>query len=135
VDAKISQLKGLQAQITALLAQRDQQQDDQVKSLVKTYSAMKPVNAARIFETMPDTVLIPVAQTMKSDVLAPILAQMNPDTAQKLTVKLANKLTLPDTTSALAPVPPAAAPAAPAAAGTPAAGTAAPPPAGAKPGG
>jgi flagellar motility protein MotE (MotC chaperone) len=65
---------------------------------------------------MPDTVLIPVAQTMKSDVLAPILAQMNPDTAQKLTVKLANRLTLPQTADAPAPVQtaqaaPAAAPA------------------------
>ena len=34
---------------------------------------------------------------MKSDVLAPVLAAMSPDAAQKLTVKLANKLALPDT--------------------------------------
>ena len=42
----------------------------------------------------------PVAQGMKSDVLGQILAKMNPDAAQKLTVKLANKLALPQTAEA-----------------------------------
>ena len=34
---------------------------------------------------------------MKSDTLAPVLAAMNPDAAQRLTVKLASKLVLTDT--------------------------------------
>ena len=46
VDAKIAQLKDLQTQITALLAQRDAAQEKQVAALVKTYSAMKPKKAA-----------------------------------------------------------------------------------------
>ena len=142
VDSKIAQLKALQAQITGLLAQRDAAQEDQIKSLVKTYSAMKPASAARILETMPDNVLIPVAQELKSDVLALILGQMNPDAAQKLTVKLASRLTLPETASALAPpVPPGLAPGVPgpqaqaASAPAPAAAAAAPAATGAKPGG
>jgi flagellar motility protein MotE (MotC chaperone) len=49
VDAKIAQLKSLQTQIAALLAQRDAEQEKQVTALVKTYSAMKPKDAARIF--------------------------------------------------------------------------------------
>jgi flagellar motility protein MotE (MotC chaperone) len=125
VDAKIAQLKQLQAQINALLAQRDQAQKDQIASLVKTYSTMKAKDAARIFNTLPDEVLVPVAQQMKSDVLSLILASMNSDNAKALTVKLASKLTLPQTTDAIAPAPapqlaaltpaPAAAPAAAAA--------------------
>jgi flagellar motility protein MotE (MotC chaperone) len=105
VDAKITQLKVLQSQINALLGQRDQAQEKQLASLVKTYSAMKPKDAARIFGSLNDEVLVPVAQQMKSDVLAPVLAAMNAEQAQKLTVKLANKLTLPDTASAPAPIP------------------------------
>jgi len=105
VDAKITQLKVLQSQINALLGQRDQAQEKQLASLVKTYSAMKPKDAARIFDSLDNDVLVPVAQQMKSDVLAPVLAAMTPEQAQKLTVKLANKLTLPDTASAPAPVP------------------------------
>lgn len=131
VDGKIAALKQLQAQITALLGQRDAAQDAQVKSLVKTYSSMKPKDAARIFDGLSEDVLIPVAQAMKSDALAPVLAAMNPSAAQKLTVKLASKLNLPD--KAVADAPPAAAPAplqtqagatpAPAPAGAPQTGT------------
>jgi len=110
VDGKIAQLKQLQAQINALLVQRDDAQKAQIASLVKTYSTMKAKDAARIFNSLPDEVLVPVAHDMKSDVLALILAGMNADTAKALTVKLANRLTLPQTADAVAPV---AAPAAP----------------------
>jgi flagellar motility protein MotE (MotC chaperone) len=113
VDGKIASLKQLQDKIAELLGQRDVEQEKQVASLVKTYSAMKPRDAARIFENLSDEVLIPVAQAMKSDVLAPVLAAMTPDAAQKLTVKLANRLKLPELAApALAPPVAAAAPAA-----------------------
>jgi flagellar motility protein MotE (MotC chaperone) len=114
VDTKIAQLKTLQTQIAALLAQRDAEQDKQVAVLVKTYGpdGMKPANAAAIFNTLPDDVLIPVAQGMKPADLGAILSKMDPGAAQKLTLKLANKLALPDTAAALAPVP-AATPTAP----------------------
>jgi flagellar motility protein MotE (MotC chaperone) len=98
VDAKVAQLKALQSQISVLLGQRDAAQEKQLASLVKTYSAMKPKDAARIFDSLNEQVLLPVVADMKSDVLAPVLAAMNPEQAQKLTVRLANKLTLPDTT-------------------------------------
>jgi flagellar motility protein MotE (MotC chaperone) len=132
VDTKINQLKQLQAQINNLLVQRDQAQKDQIASLVKTYSTMKAKDAARIFNTLPDEVLVPVAQDMKSDVLSQILASMNSDNAKALTVKLANKLALPQTTDASVPqAPAAAAPGLAAAPATPAA--AAPPDSPAKP--
>jgi len=88
---------------------------------------MKPKDAARIFDSLDNDVLVAVAQQMKSDVLAPVLAAMSPEQAQKLTVKLANKLTLPDTNSAPAPIPAAVL------APPTAAPTAVPPPAAAKP--
>jgi len=122
VDAKIDQLKQLQAQIGKLLVQRDDMQKAQIAALVKTYSTMKPKDAARIFNSLPDEVLVPVAEQMKSDVLALILSNMASDNAKALTVKLANRLALPQTADAAAPVlaantvpTAAAAPAAPAA--------------------
>lgn len=114
VDAKIATLKQLQEQIAALVTQRDDLQQKQVASLVKTYSAMKSKDAARIFNTLPDEVLVPVAQQMKSDVLAPVLAAMTADNAQRLTQKLANRLKMPETAQAVAPVPATAPPSAPA---------------------
>jgi flagellar motility protein MotE (MotC chaperone) len=118
VDAKIAQLKALQDKIAALMVTLDDSQKAQVAALVKTYAAMKPINAARIFETMPENVLVPVAQQMKPDVLSLVLSQMNPEKARDLTVKLANKLAVPETTDAAAPVQTAAA--TPATAATPA---------------
>jgi flagellar motility protein MotE (MotC chaperone) len=121
VDAKIAQLQKLQAQMNALLVQRDDAQKAQIASLVKTYSTMKAKDAARIFNNLPDEVLIPVAHDMKPDIMALVLANMNPDAAKSLTIKLADRLTLPQTTDAVAPAPApvpapqaAAAPAAPA---------------------
>ncbi len=118
VDQKIAALKQLQGQMQDLLAQRDAKQDAQIASLVKTYSTMKPKDAARIFNTLSDDVLLPVAKGMKSDVMAPVLAAMNPDAAQKLTVKLAALLKLPDTApDAICPAPPVTASATPSAPG------------------
>jgi len=131
VDSKIAQLKQLQAQITALLVQHDDAQKAQIASLVKTYSTMKPKDAARIFNSLPESVLVPVAHDMKSDVLALVMANMNSDSAKDLTMRLANKLALPETANALAPVvspaPAAATPAAQTAAAAPVAPVAAAP--------
>jgi flagellar motility protein MotE (MotC chaperone) len=100
VDVKIANLKQLQTQIQGLLQQHDDAQQKQIDSLVKTYASMKPKDAARIFNNLDDGVLLAVASGMKPDVLGAILAQMQPEVAQKLTVKLADKLKLPETAQA-----------------------------------
>jgi flagellar motility protein MotE (MotC chaperone) len=110
IDTRINELKALEAEIQKLLGQRDAEEQKQIASLVKTYSAMKPKDAARIFDTLDPDVRIAVAQLMKSDVLAPILAAMQATEAQKITVALANRMKV--TTPPPAPVAPPAAPAA-----------------------
>jgi flagellar motility protein MotE (MotC chaperone) len=126
VDGKIGDLKQLQTAIQALLVQRDDADQKQIAALVKAYSAMAPKDAARIFDSLNDDVLLAVAGTMKPADLAPVLAKMQSEPAQKLTVRLANRLKLTQAQLALsqvvtAPTPaPAAAPAAtPAAAPAP----------------
>lgn len=100
VDDKIAGLKTLQTQINQLLVQRDAAEQKQLDALVKSYSSMKPKDAARIFNNLDDTVLLNVSAAMKPDVLGAILAMMQADNAQKLTLRLANRLKAPD------PVPP-----------------------------
>jgi len=126
VDNKIDNLKQLQTQIQVLLTQRDTAEQKQLDTLVKTYTSMKPKDAARIFNNLNDEVVLAVASQMKPDVLGAILAGMQPDAAQKLTVKLAERLKLPEAPppqlAMAAPVPAAPAATAPAPiAGTPAA--------------
>ncbi len=102
VDDKIASLKDLQGQMQTLLGQRDAADQAQLTALVKTYSSMKPADAARIFNDLDETVELNVAALMKADVLGAILAKMQPDVAQKLTVRLANRLKLPEPAAATA---------------------------------
>jgi flagellar motility protein MotE (MotC chaperone) len=100
LDDKIASLKALQSGIQALLGERDTAEQKQIDALVKTYASMRPRDAARIFDLLSDDVLLDVASRMKPDVLGAILAQMQPETARKLTVRLANRLTPADVSTA-----------------------------------
>jgi flagellar motility protein MotE (MotC chaperone) len=113
VDGKIESLKQLQASIQGLLVQRDQAEQKQLDALVKAYSDMRPKDAARIFDTLDESVALPVAAQMKPDVLAQILGAMQSEAAQKLTVRLANRLKVTEqqeTAAQVAQAMPAAAP-------------------------
>ena len=73
----------------------DDQQEKKMNSLVKIYEAMKPKDAARIFEQLDiDTILL-VAERMKERRLAPVMAQMNPEKAKDITIKLSKLRELP----------------------------------------
>jgi flagellar motility protein MotE (MotC chaperone) len=120
VDDKITQLKTLQATIERLLGQRDAKETEQLDSLVRIYTAMKPKDAARIFSSLDNDVRIGVAGRMKPDTMAGIMSSLPADVAQKMTVELASRYKMtPEMTSAAATAAPAAT--APAAAPVPAA--------------
>jgi len=91
VDERIAELKKLEAKINALVKQADEQEEQNLRSLVKVYENMKPGDAARIFEKLEDKVLLSVVERMKEAKLAPVLAVMDPSRAQKLTVDLATR--------------------------------------------
>ena len=64
--------------------------DSKVDDYVKTYSSMKPKEAAAIFDTMTDNLSLVrrILEKMSSANRANILAAMNKDTAAKLTEML-----------------------------------------------
>lgn len=103
VDQKIAKLSALQGEIQKLLHQNDQVEEERLRSLVKVYETMKPKDAARIFENLDQNVLLDVTERMKEAKIAPILASMDPAAAQAVTVKLATRRKLPDTSAAAAP--------------------------------
>jgi flagellar motility protein MotE (MotC chaperone) len=105
VDEKIANLKLLQTQIQGLLVQRDDAEQKQIASLVKTYSNMPPKDAARIFDGLDEGVLLEVAQLMKPADLAGVLAKMQSEPAQKLTVKLAERLKISGIQPVVVPPP------------------------------
>ncbi|MEE9318071.1 MAG: hypothetical protein V3U48_07255 [Rhodospirillales bacterium] len=97
IDKKVEELKVLRETIAGLIKTFDAQQDAKILSLVKIYEAMKPKDAARIFEKMELDTLLEVAERMKERKLAPIMAKMNPEKARDMTVELARLRQLPRT--------------------------------------
>ena len=91
LEDRLAELKTVQGSIKGLLRQYDQEQENKLKSLVKVYGAMKPKDAARIFEELDMDVLLDVVERMKEAKVSPILAALNPDKAKTITVELAQR--------------------------------------------
>lgn len=95
VDEKVNELKAIEARITALLKQRDEQEEQSLRSLVKVYENMKPVDAGRIFEQLEMPILLDVVERMKETKIASVLAGMNPQKAKAITEELAARRQIP----------------------------------------
>jgi flagellar motility protein MotE (MotC chaperone) len=91
IETQVGDLKNAQSALKGLLKQYDQEQETKLKSLVKVYEAMKPRDAARIFEQLEMDVLLDVVERMKEAKIAPVLAAMNPDKAKDVTFELAQR--------------------------------------------
>jgi flagellar motility protein MotE (MotC chaperone) len=89
--AQVKQFQELKAELEGLTAQQKNGADGNLRRLVAIYEAMKPDEAARIFDTMESSVLLEVAGRMAERRLAPVLAQMTPARAQALTIAMANQ--------------------------------------------
>ena len=91
VVARADELSTLQAKLEALEKMRADRADANWVGLVKVYEAMKPREAAAIFNEMDLPVLLQIADRMKDAKTAGILAAMQPDRARIATVQLAAK--------------------------------------------
>jgi flagellar motility protein MotE (MotC chaperone) len=112
MEQRILELKNLEGNAAQKAEQSQEQPQAGLKNLVVMYEAMKPKDAARVFDKLSMQVLIPVVQAMNPRKMSEILAAMSPDVAGRLTVELAARsLNVP---------PPAVAPAAAASGALPA---------------
>ena len=103
VDRKLAELNTLKAEIEKLLGQQSQMEDQRITSLVKIYEAMKPKEAATIFNTLDPDVLLSVVSRMNERRLSPILASMDPEKARMVTIRLAEMRQLPGSAAASNP--------------------------------
>ncbi|MDX2143893.1 MAG: hypothetical protein SFV19_11105, partial [Rhodospirillaceae bacterium] len=95
LDEKIAQMRQLETQLQGLVQQYDAKKKTEIEQLVKIYTAMKPKDAARIFDNLDMTILVAVVTSMKESKAAPILSLMNPDRAKELTEELSTRRQLP----------------------------------------
>ena len=97
IEERIAELRAVEATIQSLLITYDEQEEAQLQSVVAIYEAMKPGDAAKIFNDLDMLILIELAERMRERLIAPILADMDPIAANALTVELATRRALPVT--------------------------------------
>jgi flagellar motility protein MotE (MotC chaperone) len=95
LNQKLAELNALKADIEKLLSIRKSKEEQELNNLVNIYSAMKPREAAAIFDGLDMPVLLDVVEKMKEQKVAPIFAAMNPRRAQEVTTRLAERRKLP----------------------------------------
>lgn len=93
LSARVEELGALQARLQQLDAERKQRDEANWQGLVKLYEAMKPRDAATIFNGLDMPVLLQVLDRMKERKAAPVLAAMQPDRARDATAQLAQMRT------------------------------------------
>ena len=97
IEGRIAELRAVEATIRSLLITYDEQEEAQLQSVVAIYEAMKPGDAAKIFNNLDMMILIELVERMRERLIAPILADMETDAANALTVELATRRSLPVT--------------------------------------
>ncbi|GER08132.1 hypothetical protein GCM10007972_04250 [Iodidimonas muriae] len=96
IDQKISQLRSIEQEISVLVTRHEEQENEQIDSIVKVYETMKPKDAASIFERLDMDIQQQVATRMSDRKMAALLAEMDTDAARILTTRLATTTRLPD---------------------------------------
>jgi flagellar motility protein MotE (MotC chaperone) len=91
LDAKLAELKSVEGQINTDIAKKDEAEAARLKGLVTMYENMKPRDAAKIFDRLDLRILFDVSTQINPRKMGDILAQMSPESAERLTVEIANR--------------------------------------------
>ena len=91
LEARLGQLKQLEARINDTVRAKDEQEATRIKNLVTMYENMKPKDAARVFDRLDLRILMEVSTQINPRRMSDILAQMSSEAAERLTVELATR--------------------------------------------
>ena len=89
ISVRVDELTSLQVRLESLETARRERDDANWRGMVKLYEAMKPRDAAVIFNDLDQAVLLPILDRMKEAKAALVLAAMQPDRARQATDELA----------------------------------------------
>jgi flagellar motility protein MotE (MotC chaperone) len=91
INAKLAELRGMETKVDGTQVARQQNNAARFKDLVAMYENMKSKDAARIFDRLDLKILVEVSTQMKPAKMAEIMGLMAPESAERLTVELANR--------------------------------------------
>lgn len=88
---RVKELKETEARIVTKTHEKNEAESARFKGLVTTYEAMKPKDAAKVFDRLEMSVLYEIASQIAPRKMSDILGQMTPEAAERLTVELARR--------------------------------------------
>lgn len=91
LETGLGDLKQAEEKVDAAAKARKDAEKQGLKNIVTMYETMKPKDAARVFDRLGHDVLVPIVLAMNPRKMAEVLSAMQPDTAERLTVTLANR--------------------------------------------
>lgn len=91
VAERVRELKETEARIDTRTHEKNAADAARFKGLVTTYEAMKPKDAAKVFDRLEMSVLYEIASQIAPRKMSDILGQMTPEAAERLTVELARR--------------------------------------------
>ncbi|MBN9580683.1 MAG: flagellar protein FlbB [Afipia sp.] len=91
IASRIEELKATEARISVANHQKDEAEAARFKGLVTTYEAMKPKDAAKVFDRLELPVLFEIASQIAPRKMSDIMGQMTPEAAERLTVEMARR--------------------------------------------
>ncbi|SHI82175.1 Flagellar motility protein MotE, a chaperone for MotC folding [Roseomonas rosea] len=89
LSARLEEMAALQSRLEALERGRGEREEAGWRGLVKTYEAMRPRDAATVFDDLEMPVLVQIVNRMREAKAAPVIGAMRPDRARSLTAELA----------------------------------------------
>ena len=91
IESKVEEMKGLETRAAAASEEKAEAENARFKGIITMYEAMKPKDAAKVFDRLDMAVLIEIASKIAPRKMSDIMGLMQPDAAERLTVELARR--------------------------------------------
>jgi flagellar motility protein MotE (MotC chaperone) len=91
VEGKVEELKGVESRISTASGQKTEADAARFKGIITMYEAMKPKDAAKVFDRLEMPVLFEIASQIAPRKMSDILGLMSTDAAERLTVEMARR--------------------------------------------
>ena len=91
VESRVEELKGVESQISTATEQKSEAEAARFKGIITMYEAMKPKDAAKVFDRLEMPVLFQIASQIAPRKMSDILGLMSPEAAERLTVEMARR--------------------------------------------
>lgn len=89
IELKLKELEEIRRSISSTLETKVQADDQKIQDLVQFYSNMKPPQAAKILESLDESLVVKIIEKMKKKSAAEIMNLMKPEKAQAISEKYA----------------------------------------------